>query len=366
MEVRRLLLFALLAAVLAACGRGPAQVSPPVGVATQPGEASPAPSKARILTVMTHDSFLASEAVVQAFEDQYNVRVQILPSGDAGTALNKAILARGNPLADVFYGLDNTFLSRALEEDIFERYDSPLLAEIPAEFHLDPENRALPVDYGDVCPNVDRAYFASRSMPEPQSLEDLLKPEYKGLLVVENPATSSPGLAFLLATIGHFGPEAYLDYWDGLAANDVLVVSDWNTAYYSEFSLHDGARPIVISYASSPPVEVIYAQPPVAEAPSAVVLGGGACFRQIEFAGILKGTQNRDLAEKWLDFMLSPAFQEDMPLQMFVFPVNPQADLPPEFIEHVALPETTSQVSPQDIAANREKWIVEWTETVIR
>jgi thiamine transport system substrate-binding protein len=268
----------------------------------------------------------------------------------------------------VFYGVDNTFLSRALDEDIFEAYASPLLAEIPQEFHLDAQNRALPVDYGDVCLNYDRKYFDEKGLTPPESLKDLLKPEYKGLLVVENPATSSPGLAFLLATIGVFGEEGYLDYWKGLVANDLLVVNDWETAYYTEFSGSSGKgpRPIVVSYNSSPAFEVIYAETPMDEPPTAAVVADDTCFRQIEFVGILKGTQNRDLAEKWVDFMLSTTFQEDMPLQMFVFPVNPQAKLDEAFVKFLAIPTKTAQLPPDQIAARREQWLKDWTEAVLR
>jgi len=320
----------------------------------------------RALTIMTHDSFAVSEEVVQAFKEETNIEVSFLESGDTGTALNKAILSRDNPLADVFYGVDNTFLSRALDEDIFLTYDSPLLVDIPAEFKLDPQNRALPVDYGDVCINYAIGYFTENNLPPPQSLEDLLKPEYKGLLVVQNPATSSPGLAFLLATIGYFGPDGYLDYWESLNANDLLVVNDWENAYYGEFSVHGGTRPMVVSYASSPPAEVIFAEPPVSEPPTAVLTANRSCFRQIEFVGILKGTRNRAQAERWIDFMLSTRFQEDMPLQMFVYPVNPDAVLPPEFEKYSSIPAETSVVSPEEIAANREAWIKAWTEAVLR
>lgn len=320
----------------------------------------------QILKVMTHDSFSISEEVMQAFENQYNVKVEILLSGDAGTALNKAILSKGNPLADVFYGVDNTFLSRALDEDIFEVYASPLLSEIPDHFELDSQNRALPVDFGDVCLNYDKLYFSEMDITPPENLEDLLKPEYRSLLVVENPATSSPGLAFLLATIGQFGEDGYLDYWKGLVENDVLIVNDWETAYYTEFSRSGGTRPIVVSYASSPPFELIYADPPIEEPPTAAVTSDGSCFRQIEFVGILKGTQKRDLAEKWVDFMLSTTFQEDIPLQMFVFPVNENAQLDDAFVKYLSVPNKPAYVSPADIAANRESWIQAWTEAILR
>lgn len=320
------------------------------------------------LRVMTHDSFAISSEALAAFEQANNARVQFIKSGDTGTALNTAILSKEAPLADVFYGVDNTFLSRALEAGIFQPYDAPALAQIPAEFQLDPEKRLLPVDFGDVCLNYDRRYFTEKGLAPPQSLEDLLKPEYRGLLVVQNPATSSPGLAFLLATIGHFGEAGFLDYWKGLVANDLLVVNDWETAYYTEFSgsSGEGTRPIVVSYASSPAFEVIYATTPIDAPSTAAIVAPETCFRQIEFVGILYKAANRSLAERWVDFMLSQTFQADLPLQMFVFPVLPGTPLDPVFTRHLVLPEKTSFVSPADIAAKREAWIKAWTETVLR
>ena len=315
------------------------------------------------LVVMTHDSFSISEEVVFAFEEANHVIVVFLKSGDTGAALNKAILSKDAPLADIFYGVDNTFLSRAIESDIFEPYQSPVLLDIPAKFQLDPQFRALPVDFGDVCINYDKAWFAEKSLPVPQNLDDLLKPEYNGLLVVENPATSSPGLAFLLATISKYGEDGYIDYWTALKANGVSVVDGWETAYYTNFSASSGKgpQPMVVSYASSPAAEVIYASEPLTEAPTASILEG--CYRQIEFVGILKGTQNRALAEKFIDYMLSPEFQSDLPLNMFVYPVNPAANLPEEFTKYA---QTALQPSSLDPAANREAWIQAWTETVIR
>jgi thiamine transport system substrate-binding protein len=346
-----------------------AQTITPSTSSAQPSlqaSATPVQTDQGILTVMTHDAFSISTNVLDAFQTENNVTVRFIKAGDAGTALNKAILSKDAPLADVFYGVDNTFLSRALNEGIFEPYNSPLLAQIPDQFKLDPQDRALPVDYGDVCLNYDKAYFQDHQVPAPQSLEDLLKPEYKSLLVVENPATSSPGLAFLLTTIGHFGQDKYLDYWKGLVANDVLVVNDWETAYDTDFTRAGGDRPIVVSYGSSPPFEVIESQQPITEPPTAAIVSDTSCFRQIEFVGILAGTKNRDLAEKWVDFMLSTTFQEDMPLQMYVFPVNPNAKLDDTFVKYLAIPEKTAYVSPQEIDANREKWIQAWTQTVLR
>jgi thiamine transport system substrate-binding protein len=327
---------------------------------------SQTPEESQSLTVMTHDSFAVSEGVISDFEAENNVDVQFIEAGDTGTALNKAILSKNAPLADVFYGVDNTFISRALEEDIFEPYNSPHLAEIPEKFKLDPENRALPVDFGDVCLNYDVNYFREKELMPPHNLDDLLNSNFKSLLVVENPATSSPGLAFLFTTIGQYGESGYLAYWKGLIENDVKVVNDWETAYYSEFSQWGGTRPIVVSYGSSPPFEVIFAEEPIDKPPTAAVVSDNTCFRQIEFVGILNGTRNRDLAEKFIDFMLSTRFQEDIPLQMFVFPVNGNAKLNDTFLKYLEIPENPVTLDPKTIAENREKWINEWTNTILR
>lgn len=323
---------------------------------------APKPATTPTLTVMTHDSFAVSEHIIAQFEADNNVKVVFLKSGDTGAALNKAILSKEAPLADVFYGVDNTFLSRALQADIFEAYAAAQLANIPAEFKLDANNRALPVDFGDVCINYDKSWFAEQGLEIPQSLEDLTLPQYKGLLVVENPATSSPGLAFLLATIAHFGETGYLDYWQALKDNGAVVVGDWSTAYYTNFSgsAGMGAQPMVVSYSSSPAAEVYFAETPPAEAPTASIMGTQTCFRQVEFVGILKGTVNRQLAEKFIDFMLGKTFQEDMPLQMFVYPVNPAASLPQVFSAHASTTAEPATIDPAYIAEQRESWIEAW------
>lgn len=321
-----------------------------------------------VLTVMGHDSTVVPEPVLAEFEARYGARVSILLAGDAGSALNRAILAKGNPLADVLYGVDNAFLSRALEEGVFERYEPPALAGIAPELRLDASGHATPIDFGDVCVNYDVTYFEAAGTAPPQRLEDLTDPAYADLLVVQNPAASSPGLAFLLATIGRFGDPGYLDFWRALRANGVRVAPDWESAYFAEFSggTGSGDRPLVVSYGSSPPFEVIYAETPIAAPTTGVMVGDESCFRQIEFAGILAGTPRRELAERWIDFMLGAAFQAEMPLNMFVFPVLNQVPLAPEFERFLSIPERTAQVEPAAIAAHRERWIREWREVMAR
>jgi len=277
MNIRVIIGLLVLALVATACGSGgPAGTATPTPTATQPAPdgpddgddgdgqepeatATPTPAARRTLTILTHESFRLSDNVLQAFESANNATVRFLKLPDAGQALTRAILTSDAPEADVLFGVDNTFFSRAIDADILEAYRSPALDAIPNAFKLDPESRLTPIDFGDVCLNIDKAYFAGKNLPLPQSLADLARPEYQDLLVVENPAGSSPGLAFMLATVSVFGEEGWLDYWQQLKDNGVKVVEDWSTAYYVEFSASSGKgpRPIVVSYASSPPAEVV-------------------------------------------------------------------------------------------------------------
>lgn len=319
-----------------------------------------------VITLMTHDSFSVSKTVVSAFEQAVQAKLVILKSGDAGEALNKAILSKNNPLADIFYGVDNTFLSRALTADMFVPYAPMHLDTVDNALKLDPENRLIPVDFGDVCINYDIQWFKDHHKVPPVMLEDLIQPAYKGLTVVENPATSSPGLAFLLATISRFGPDGYLAYWQQLKANDVLVTNGWKEAYWGHFTAASkGNKPIVVSYASSPAAEVFYAETKPDQAPTGVMIENGSAFRQIEFAGILNGTSQLALAQKAMDFILSKKFQEDIPLQMFVFPANKTAILPAVFQKHARITETPGLLPPRLINDKRDVWIREWTETLL-
>lgn len=319
------------------------------------------------LVVMTHDSFDISSEVIETFENANNVRVTFLKSGDTGEVLNRAILTKNSPLADVLYGVDNTFLSRALENDLFEAYESPALSDIPAELILDQTHHMLPADWGDVCLNYDVGWFEDQGLAPPATLEDLADPAYEGLTVVENPATSSPGLAFLLATIDYFGESGYGEYWRTLRENDVRIENGWTEAYYGQFTTaSDGNRPIVVSYATSPAAEVYYSEGQYEVPPSAAVTGPGTCFRQIEFVGILRGTQQRRLARAFVDWMLGETFQEDIPLHMWVYPANQEAALPQVLIDFGERATEPATIPPDEIAANREAWIEEWTEIVLR
>ncbi len=329
----------------------------------------PEPAEPVTLVLASHDSFNVSQEVLTEFEQNHNAKVEYLALGDAGTALNKVILSKEAPLADVMFGVDNSFLSRALEADIFLAYESPMLSQIPDELKLDSNHTLLPVDFGFINLNADRHWFEEQGVPIPTQLEDLLKPEYQGLLVAQNPATSSPGLAFLLATVSYFGDPGYLDFWSGLRANEVLVTSGWSEAYFEHFTVGSGGngdRPLVVSYSTSPPADVLFAGDGRTEPASVNVNFPLGTFRQIEFVGILKGTHHETLAQAFVDFMLDVRFQEDIPLNMFVYPVNTAADLPELFVEFAETPSDPAPMAPEDIEQNREKWIEAWTDTMLR
>ena len=333
---------------------------------------APGAAQERTLTLMTHDSFYLPDSALEAFEAAHDVELRLLPAGDAGSMVNQAILTADRPLADVLYGIDNTFLSRALAADIFQPYRSPALAFVPAELQLDADDRVTPIDVGYVCLNLDRSAFGEGGLPVPTRLEDLAEPALAGQLVVQNPATSSPGLAFLLATVAYFGDDpqdGWRAFWADLRDNDVTVSPDWNASYYGEFSGgvdSAGDKPLVVSYGSSPAAEVAgSAAGSAAEASPTVALDVG-CFRQVEFAGILAGTAEPELAAALVDHLLSAEVQAELPLAMYVYPARSDVALPEAFQQHALVPSAPLSLDPAVIDAGREAWIREWTDIVLR
>ncbi|MEO8541678.1 MAG: thiamine ABC transporter substrate-binding protein [bacterium] len=318
------------------------------------------------ITVVTHDSFNLSEDLIKQFEKDNGVTVKLLPKGDAGAMLTSLILTKKNPEGDLAFGVDNTLLSRAADEGIFSAYSSPLLNKVPNEFQAEGANLVTPVDYGYVNFNYDIEKMKQLKLDPPKRLEDLIDAKYKGLVVVENPAASSPGLAFLIATIDYFGEDHYLDWWRAMKANGLVVVDGWETAYNTNFSLKGGAQPIVLSYATSPAFEQLFADPPRADAPTANILVDKGVFRQVEYIGVLKGSKHEAMARKFIDFMLSVPVQEDLPGQMAVYPVNSDAKVPDAFAEFSQVTVKPASITSSEIAGKRQKWIDDWTRAVIR
>ncbi len=319
------------------------------------------------VVLVTHDSFAIPKQVKTAFERESGLKLRILQGGDAGEIVNRALLTKGNPQGDVLFGIDNNLLSRALDESLFEPYEAESLDLVDAAYTLGPDHDVTPIDHGDVCLNIDRGWFSSRGIAPPTSLEDLTARRYRKLLVVENPATSTPGLAFMLATIARYGESGWRDYWERLRANGVLVVDGWEEAYTARFSGAGGSkgtRPIVVSYATSPAAEVIFAATPPATAPTSVV--DDSCFRQIEFAGVLDGAKNVSGGRALIDFMLSERFQRALPESMFVLPVRTGTPLPDAFDRYAVAPAQPLELPAEEIGGNRDRWIDEWTQTVLR
>lgn len=324
---------------------------------------------AQPLTVLVHDSFSIGEDTLAAFTERTGIEVQILPAGDAGAVVNRAILTKQNPLADLLYGVDNSLIGRAADAELFVPYRSPELAQVPDRFVFDPEHRVTPVDVGYVNFNWDKAFFADREIMPPSDLTDLADEAYRGLTVVSDPSSSSPGLAFMHTTIAAFGEGGdydWLDYWEDLRDNDLLITSGWSDAYYSAFSRYGGDRPIVLSYATSPAAEVIFADEELDEAPTANLFCEACVWRQIEAVGILSGTDRLEDAQAFVDFMLSETFQADIPLNMFVYPAVRDVALPSEFEKFAPTPSEAqiATLPTQAMFENQQRWLGQWTQVV--
>lgn len=322
---RRILSIALAMIALSACG------SPSVETPTT--DATP-----DVVTLIAYDAFTPEKGIFDDFTKATGAEVKVVTAGDTGTMVSKAVLASGNPEADVMWGVDNTFLSRVTDAKVFDSYEA--------------------VDEGDVCINYDKKWFAEKKILVPSTFDDLISPTYKGLLAVQDPVASSPGLAFLLATIAHYGDAGWEKYWTSLLANDVRISPDWTTAYTKDFTIAGGKHPMVVSYGSSPPAEVVYSATPISEPPTGVI--ESTCFRQTEYAGVLRGTKNPNNARALVDYLLSKKFQESMPLTLFVFPVNEEAELPQVFQDFAVKPSQPLTIAPESIEKNREKWLDAW------
>ncbi|MEZ5245158.1 MAG: thiamine ABC transporter substrate-binding protein [Acidimicrobiales bacterium] len=310
------------------------------------------------ITLVTHDSFAVQDALLDEFTERTRITVEVVTAGDTGQMISQSILSAGDPLGDVMFGVDNTFLQRALDAGLFIPYEAEALADVADEFVIDDQHRVTPIDFGDVCVNY---WTDALPGPVPTSLADLIDPVNAGQLVVQSPESSSPGLAFLLATIA--GTDDWEQFWTDLRANGVRVTPDWESAYYGEFTSGGGDRSMVVSYASSPPVEMMFAAEPIDEPPTGVLLD--SCYRQIEFAGVLAGTPHPEAAGQVIEFLLSEEFQNGIPESMFVFPVSDRAELPETWAAHAQVAENPLMLDPAEVEANRDEWIDRWVEIVL-
>jgi thiamine transport system substrate-binding protein len=322
-------------------------------------QSNPSGTPPQQVTLITHGSFALSDPVVAQFEAETGLELVVLPADDAGAMVNQLILTKDAPLADAVFGIDNTFASRAINEGILEPYTSPAGGPEQQQLAAGLEGQLTAIDFSDVCVNADL-----RTVPDGAALTfaDLADPRFKDQLVVENPATSSPGLAFLLATIAAHGEDGWLDYWHKLKDNGVKVVSGWEEAYYQDFSgpSSEGDRPLVVSYASSPPSE---ADPASGQPVTAAALD--TCFRQVEYAGVLKGAANPTGARQLVDFLLSQAVQRDVPGSMWVYPAVADTPLPEDWARLAPLAGNPWGLAPADIAAHRDEWLQLFNDQIL-
>ncbi|MDQ3579870.1 MAG: thiamine ABC transporter substrate-binding protein [Actinomycetota bacterium] len=312
------------------------------------------------VVLVTHDSFDYDVALFEQFTSDTGIAVEVRKSGDAGALTNQLVLTKAEPLGDLAFGVDNTFASRALDEGVFSEYRSPEAEKGSNRYAIDDTGRLTAVDIGDVCVNVDPNALVQKGLTPPTSFEDLADPKFKDMLVVSDPSTSSPGLAFLAATVAHYGAKSWLGYWTRLKANGVKVVSGWEEAYTQEFSGSSGkgSRPLVVSYASSPAAEL------GPDGKPRTISLAATCFRQVEYAGILNNSDNAEKARAVLDLLLSEKFQSQVPEKMFVYPAREGVALPQSWAVAAPLPLEPMTLPSADIQANRERWIESWRAVV--
>ncbi|MBF82035.1 MAG: thiamine ABC transporter substrate-binding protein [Actinobacteria bacterium] len=312
------------------------------------------------IDLITYDAFLPPEGAFEGFTAKTGIQVNLLQSADTGTMVSQSVLTSGDPVADVMFGIDNTFLCRGLTNDIFQPYLASTIDQLSSDLLLDPYHRVTPVDYGDICVN----FWIDEVGEEPSTITQLTSSKYAGEFVTQNPETSAPGMGFLLATIAYFGEEGWQEFWRDLRDNDVIVESGWTESYYGDFIAGGGDRSIVTSYLTSPIAEFIYAPEPLEMPPTAVIKD--TCFRSVEFAGILRGTDEPIASALLVDFLTSTSFQELLPETNFVLPANSEAVLPDDFQRFLPVAVNSATLPPEEIDAFRDEWTEQWTQIVLR
>jgi thiamine transport system substrate-binding protein len=310
------------------------------------------------IDLVVYDAFLAPPGAFEKFTEETGIVVNILTTADTGTMVSQAVLTSGDPIGDVMFGVDNTFLCRALLNNVFSPYRPSTWDQLEESLKLDPFARVTPVDFGDICLN----YWIDDTRNQPTSIKDLTDTEYAGSFVTQNPETSAPGMGFLLASIAVFGEDGWEQYWKDLRNNDIEIRSGWTEAYYEDF--YSKERNIVTSYATSPIAEYIFSDPPLSKPPTGVV--GDSCFRSIEFVGILRGTDSPVASAMLIEFLTSTYFQELIPETNFVLPANKKAELPETFKKFLKTDLEPVMIAPELIELKRNEWTESWTQIVIR
>ena len=326
--------------------------------------ASASAAQADELRVMVHSSFSLPKPLLAQFESQSGVKLSIIKGGDAGEMLNKLILTRANPVADVVFGIDNTLMSKALATQVVAANDTvKALATASGDSALG--QAFVAVDYGFVTLNYDKAFVAKSGLALPKTLEELTQTPYRNWLAAPNPATSSPGYAFMLATIAALGEGKAFDWWARMRANGLKVTKGWTEAYYTEFSRNGGTRPLVVSYATSPAAEVFYSKEKISEPPTGSLALKGGTFRQTEGVALVKGGGQREAAVKFIEFLRSAPVQEALQTSMWMFPADPRAPRV-DVMRHASEPAAFDSLSSEVIAAKGSEWVNRWVQVVLK
>lgn len=321
-----------------------------------------ATASAQELRVLVHDSFSLPKPMLARFESESGIKLGIIKGGDAGEMLNKLILTRAQPIADVVFGIDNALVAKAEAAQVLDFYAGPAATRASVVRLKGP---VVAVDYGYVNLNYDKAWFAKSGLALPASLDDLAKPAYRNLLVVQNPATSSPGYAFLLATVAGLGEQGAFDWWARMRANGLKVAKGWSEAYYTEFSRNGGSRPLVVSYASSPAAEVFYSKEKITEPPTGNLFFKGAVLRQVEGVALVRGGRQRAAAGRFIEFMRSAPVQEALQTTMWMFPVEPGVQRP-DVMRHASEPARFEDPASHLVAGKGADWVSRWTRVVLK
>jgi len=316
------------------------------------------------LVVYTYSSFAswgAAPFIEEAFEKKHDVDVQFVATGDARMMLTKLLTEReaGRPGADVFVGVGSVDLSMARGEDLFVPLtgeDIPNLASVREDLLIDPTNSLIPYEHSYVTLVYDSQVLAVEDVP--LTFEQLLDPKYKKMLILEDPRTSSVGLAFLLWTIHQYGDPGYLDYWRKLLPNVLTITQGWSAAY--DLFLAREA-PIVVSFSTDTAYSVIEE----GSARYKVMLLNSQGYRSIYLMGIVKGTKQQGLCKELLDFVLSPEVQERISTTEWMFPANRKTLLPVLFYQNAVFPPDPVMVPSERIGENLDRWLLEWAGIIV-
>ena len=302
------------------------------------------------LTIYTYDSFVSEwgpgPIIEKIFEEKHNADVEFVAVDSAATLLNKVILEGDTSKADIVLGLDMNLFDLAEQSGLFTSHnikDINNLINLPLKWE---SNKFVPYNYGYFSFVYNEANLAT----PPKSMDELIN-STNARIVIQDPRTSTPGLGLLTWMKALYGDKAG-DEWKKLNKKIISVTKGWTDAYYNFFMA--GEADMVLSYTTSPAAHIMFEE----RYDILATTFEEGNYITIEFAGILNNSQNKDLANKFLNFMLSEEFQSIIPSTNIMYPVTNIKDLPEAF-DKLDVPNFI-QMDPKEINKNKEKWIDEW------